>query len=96
MMKIDNNTNVVPSYPQNLQAETQPKPTPPPTAKAPPPVPTADRAEVSPAALSALEASEALRANTVSRVKAEISAGTYLTPERISGAVDRLAEKLNA
>lgn len=95
MMKIDNNTNVVPSYPQNVQVEPQPKQTQAPPPEAAPTLPT-DRAEVSPAALSALESSMAIRANVVSRVKTEISAGTYLTPERISGAVDRLAEKLNS
>lgn len=96
MMKIDNNTNVVPSYPQQVQAETpKAKQSTPPQAP-PPAAPIAtDQAEVSPAALSALEASEALRVNRISSVKAEIAAGTYLTPERISGAVDRLAEKLS-
>jgi hypothetical protein len=98
-MKIDNNTPVVPSYPQNVSTEPAPPRAEQQTVKAQPAVAQAaalqDRAEVSPAALSALETSEALRANVVSRVKAQISAGTYLTPDKISGAVDRLAEQLS-
>ena len=35
-----------------------------------------------------------VRAELVARVKAEIAAGTYETPERIEAAVDRLMEEL--
>ncbi|HOF18898.1 MAG TPA: flagellar biosynthesis anti-sigma factor FlgM [Phycisphaerae bacterium] len=55
-----------------------------------------DTVEISAAARLAARIEEIppVRAELVERVKAEIAAGTYETPERIEIAVDRLMEEL--
>jgi len=55
-----------------------------------------DVVEISTAAALAAKVQEIpdIRADLVARVKAEIEAGTYVTPERIETAVDRLLDDL--
>jgi negative regulator of flagellin synthesis FlgM len=57
---------------------------------------TADVVEISNVARLTLKVNELpeIRADLVERVKAEIAAGTYETPERIDIAVNRLMEEL--
>jgi len=56
----------------------------------------ADVVEISQAAqlTAKLQATPAIRADLVEKVKAEIAAGTYETPERLQVAVDRLLKDL--
>lgn len=56
----------------------------------------ADVVEISSAAQLAAKVQELpdIRPDVVARVKAEIEAGTYETPERIEVAIDRLMEDL--
>jgi negative regulator of flagellin synthesis FlgM len=65
----------------------------PPTQPAQPPV---DRVEISPAAEAALQAAEsgAIRQDVVDRVRAEIAAGTYETPDKLDAALDRLLDEI--
>lgn len=55
-----------------------------------------DSVEISNVAQLAAQVQElpAVRAEVVNRVKAEIAAGTYETPEKIDVAIDRLMEEL--
>lgn len=55
-----------------------------------------DSVEISTVARLAAQVQElpAVRAEVVNRVKAEIAAGTYETPEKIDIAIDRLMEEL--
>jgi negative regulator of flagellin synthesis FlgM len=64
-----------------------------------------DRVEFSPAAQEAARLAEAasaaatpgggeVRTDLVNRLRAEISAGTYETPERLDGALERLLDQL--
>jgi negative regulator of flagellin synthesis FlgM len=57
---------------------------------------TADRLEISPAAEAALEATAGtdIRYDLVTRIRAEIAAGIYETPEKLESAVDRLFDDL--
>ena len=55
-----------------------------------------DVVEISAAAILAAKVHELpeVRMNLVDRIKGEIAAGTYETPERIDGTVDRLMDEL--
>lgn len=55
-----------------------------------------DRVEISPAAEAALQAAEtgAIRQDLVNRIRAEIAAGTYETPEKLDAALDRLLDEI--
>ncbi|MBN1555662.1 MAG: flagellar biosynthesis anti-sigma factor FlgM [Phycisphaerae bacterium] len=55
-----------------------------------------DTVEISTAGMLAakLHGPEGIRADLVQRVKEEIAAGTFETPERIDATVDRLLEEL--
>jgi negative regulator of flagellin synthesis FlgM len=56
---------------------------------------TVDHVDISPAAEAAVQANEGgLRADLVARVRSEIAAGTYETPDKIASAVDRLLNEL--
>ena len=56
---------------------------------------TVDQVDISPAAEAAAQASEGgIRADLVARVRSEIAAGTYETPDKIAAAVDRLLNEL--
>jgi negative regulator of flagellin synthesis FlgM len=56
---------------------------------------TVDHVDISPAAEAAVQASEGgIRADLVARVRSEIAAGTYETPDKIAAAVDRLLNEL--
>lgn len=56
-----------------------------------------DRVEISPIARLMSEVSELpeIRAEKVAQVRAEIEAGTYITPERLDIAITRMLEDLN-
>ena len=58
--------------------------------------PAVDRVEISPAAEAAVRAAEGgdIRTDLVSRIRAEIAAGTYDTPDKMNVAVDRLLDEL--
>jgi len=51
-----------------------------------------DQLDISPAAEAAVQASESgqFRADLVARVRSEIAAGTYETPEKLDAALNRL------
>jgi negative regulator of flagellin synthesis FlgM len=55
-----------------------------------------DRVEISPAAEAAIQAAEAggIRHDVVNRVRSEIAAGTYETPEKLDAALDRLIDEI--
>jgi negative regulator of flagellin synthesis FlgM len=55
-----------------------------------------DRVEISPAAEAALQAAEtgAIREDLVSRIRAEIAAGTYETPDKLDAALSRLLDEI--
>ena len=55
-----------------------------------------DQLDISPAALAAIEAQESgeIRADLVARVRNEIAAGTYETPEKLDAALDRLLDEI--
>lgn len=57
-----------------------------------------DRVEISPIArmMSEISALPDIRAERVAQVKAEIQAGTYITPEKMDIAIDRLLEDIQA
>lgn len=54
--------------------------------------PKVDRVDISPSALniSNLTARGEIRADLVSRVRAEIANGTYVTPDKVDAAIDSL------
>ena len=58
--------------------------------------PVEDTVELSPAgiALSRADVQSRLRIARISEIRAEIRAGTFLTPERIDGTIERLLEIL--
>ena len=68
-----------------------------PTPPAQPPEGVSDVVEISTAAALAARIREVpeVRADLVARIKREIEAGTYETPERIDAAVEKLLEELN-
>ena len=55
-----------------------------------------DRVEISPIArlMSEISALPDIRAEKVAQVRAEIQAGTYITPEKLDIAIDRLLEDI--
>ena len=55
-----------------------------------------DRVEISPIArlMSEISALPEIRAEKVAQVRAEIQAGTYITPEKLDIAIDRLLEDI--
>jgi negative regulator of flagellin synthesis FlgM len=57
---------------------------------------TGDRVEISPAAEAAIRAAEAggIRQDLVSRIRAEIAAGTYETPEKLDAALERMIDEI--
>jgi negative regulator of flagellin synthesis FlgM len=59
-------------------------------------VATGDRVEISPAAEAAIRAAEAggIRHDLVSRIRSEIAAGTYETPEKLDAALERLIDEI--
>ncbi len=56
----------------------------------------ADRVEISPAAEAAVQAAESggIRTDLVNQIRAQIAAGTYETPDKLSAAVDRLLNEI--
>ena len=58
--------------------------------------PVEDTVELSPAgiALSRAEVRSCVRRARISEIRAEIKAGTFLTPERLNGTVERLLDIL--
>ena len=56
----------------------------------------ADQVDISPAAEAALSASEGedFRADLVARVRSQIAAGTYDTPDKVAVAVERLFDEI--
>jgi negative regulator of flagellin synthesis FlgM len=80
--------------PHQLQGPHWNRPAAPATEASPPS--TVDQVDISPAAEAAAQASEAggIRADLVARVRSEIAAGTYETPDKIAAAVDRLLNEL--
>jgi len=62
---------------------------------------TGDQLDISPAAEAAIRTADhgatdngGIRADLVSRVRNEIAAGTYETPEKLDGALDRLLNEI--
>ena len=55
-----------------------------------------DRVTISPAAEAAIQATETagIRQDVVSRIRAEIAAGTYETPDKLNVALDRLLDEI--
>ena len=53
-----------------------------------------DQLDISAAAAAAAEANGDVRADLVARVRDEIAAGTYETPEKIDGAIERLLDEI--
>lgn len=55
-----------------------------------------DRLEISPAAEAAIRAAESgdIRHDLVARIRSEIAAGTYETPEKLDRALDRLLDEI--
>ena len=58
--------------------------------------PTSDQLEISPAAQAAIEAAESgqVRQELVDRIRSEIAAGTYETPQKLDAALDRLLDEI--
>ena len=58
--------------------------------------PIGDQVDISPAAEAAVEAAESgnFRADLVARVRNEIAAGTYETPEKLDAALDNLLDQI--
>jgi len=77
--------------PQSLQGPHWNRP-----AAAPQNARPADQVEISPAAEAAMSAADAgdFRADLVARVRGEIAAGTYETPDKIAVAMDRLLDEM--
>jgi negative regulator of flagellin synthesis FlgM len=57
---------------------------------------TGDRVEISPAAEAAISAAEAkgVRHELVNRIRSEIAAGTYETPEKLDAAIEQMLDRL--
>lgn len=57
----------------------------------------ADQLDISQAAEAAIQAAEGgeIRADLVARVRGEIAAGTYETPEKLDAALDRLLDEVS-
>lgn len=55
-----------------------------------------DRVELSPAAQQSITSGQPIRADLVTRVRGEIAAGTYETPEKLDIAVRRAVRELDA
>ena len=57
---------------------------------------TGDRVTISPAAEAAIQQAESagIRQDVVSRVRAEIAAGTYETPAKLDAALSRLLDEI--
>jgi negative regulator of flagellin synthesis FlgM len=55
-----------------------------------------DRVDISPAAEAAVQATETggVRTDLVNRIRSEIAAGTYETPEKLDGALNRLLDEI--
>lgn len=55
-----------------------------------------DRVTISPAAEAAIQAAEAggIRHDLVNRIRGEIAAGTYETPDKLDAALDRLLDEI--
>ena len=55
-----------------------------------------DQLDISPAAQAAIDAHEKgeIRADLVARVRSEIAAGTYETPEKLDAALDHLLDEI--
>jgi negative regulator of flagellin synthesis FlgM len=55
-----------------------------------------DRVEISPAAEAAIQAAEsgAVRQDLVDRIRSEIAAGAYETPDKLDAALDRLLDEI--
>jgi negative regulator of flagellin synthesis FlgM len=55
-----------------------------------------DQVTISPAAEAAIQAAEtgAVRQDLVNRIRAEIAAGTYETPDKLDVALDRMLDEL--
>ena len=59
------------------------------------PASPSDQLDISPAASAAAEAADGdIRADLVARVRSEIAAGSYETPDKVAGAVDRLLDEI--
>lgn len=58
--------------------------------------PASDYVEISPAAQAAVDAAERseTRQSLISRIRAEIAAGTYETPDKLNRAMDRLLDEI--
>jgi negative regulator of flagellin synthesis FlgM len=56
----------------------------------------ADQVDISPAAEAAMNAADAgdFRADLVARVRSEIAAGAYETPDKVAIAIDRLLDEM--
>lgn len=56
----------------------------------------ADQLDISPAAEAAASAAEGgeIRSDLVARVRSEIAAGTYETPDKMAAALDRLVDEM--
>jgi negative regulator of flagellin synthesis FlgM len=61
-----------------------------------PPTGSVDRVDISPAAEAAIEAAETgqIRHALVDRIRAQIAAGTYETPDKLDAAVERLLDEI--
>jgi negative regulator of flagellin synthesis FlgM len=57
---------------------------------------TGDRLEISSAAEAAVKATETggIRQDLVNRIRSEIAAGTYETPDKLDGALNRLLDEV--
>lgn len=55
-----------------------------------------DRLEISPAAEAAIQATETggIRQDLVGRIRSEIAAGTYETPDKMDAALNRLLDEI--
>lgn len=64
------------------------------TLKPPTGSPVGDIVELSPTGIALSRAQSRLRIIRIGEIRAEIKAGTFLTPERVDGTVERLLEIL--
>jgi negative regulator of flagellin synthesis FlgM len=57
---------------------------------------TGDKLEISPAAEAAVQATETggVRQDLVNRIRSEIAAGTYETPDKLDAALNRLLDEI--
>jgi hypothetical protein len=67
-----------------------------PSAETAPTPGTADLLEISPAAEAAVRAAEsgAIRSDLVARIRTEIAAGSYETPDKLDAALERLLDEI--